>query len=275
MSAQRASLVILLTVLSLLAPLPGCADTPPPTAEPGEPASSPPAQVRHYTCEVVNVYPHDENAFTQGLLFHDGYLYESTGLRGRSSLRRVELESGEVLASTPLQDNHFGEGIALCRDRIMQLTWQSRVGLVYDLEGLTVVDSFTYESEGWGLTCDGMRLIMSDGSPRLYHRDAETFAVWSYVTVRDGATPVERLNELEFVNGMVYANVWRTDRIAIIDPTDGRVTGWIDLSGLLDTMQVTTQVDVLNGIAYDAAGDRLFVTGKLWPWLFEIRLVER
>ncbi len=275
MNTLRYPPVVLLAVLSLLSALPGCADAPPPTATPDQPPSSAPAQVRRYGYEVVNVYPHDENAFTQGLVFYDGHLYESTGLRGRSSLRKVELQTGTVLVSTPLHDNHFGEGLAVCQDRILQLTWQARVGFVYDPEGLTLVDSFTYESEGWGLTCDGVRLIMSDGSPRLYFRQPESFRVEYYVNVHDETTPVERLNELEFIDGMVYANVWQTDRIAIIDPADGLVTGWIDLSGLLDTMEVTARVDVLNGIAYDAAGDRLFVTGKLWPWLFEIRLVER
>jgi len=274
MSAHTYSLVVLLTTLSIFAPLPGCADAPPPTVKPDQPTSSVPDQVRQYGYEIVNVYPHDENAFTQGLVFYDGHLYESTGLRGRSSLRRVELQTGAVLASTPLHDNHFGEGLAVCQDRMLQLTWQARVGFVYDREKLTLIDSFTYEGEGWGLTCDGVRLIMSDGSPRLYFRHPETFKVEYYVNVHDKATPVEGINELEFINGKVYANVWQTDRIAIIDPEDGRVEGWIDLAGLLDTQPSATSVDVLNGIAYDAAGGRLFVTGKLWPWLFEIRLVE-
>lgn len=266
-----AALLLLATVITAFT---GCVGTPVPTEAPSDPSpSTPTARAGRYTYEVVNIYPHDPGAFTQGLIYQDGMLYESTGREGSSSLRRVRLETGEVLDRVALDDNLFGEGIALCGDQIVQLTWRSHVGFVYDRETLARVGTFTYETEGWGLTCDGTRLIMSDGTSRLYFRDPETLGVEHYVTVRDGAEEVGNLNELEYIDGLVYANVWPTDRIAVIDPADGRVAAWLDLSGLLETQQPTGRVDVLNGIAYDADGNRLFVTGKWWPWLFEIRLV--
>ena len=243
-------------------------------AEPSTTPAVTPSEVTYYSYEVVDVLPHDPTAFTQGLAYEDSVFYEGTGLNGRSSLRRVHPETGAVMQSVPLPNDYFGEGIAVCGDRLVQLTWRSGIGLVYDKHDLRLLDQFAYNSEGWGITCDGEHLIMSDGSARLYFRDPETFLVEYYVTVRDQGADVSRLNELEFVNGRIYANVWQTDSIAIIDPADGRVTGWLDLSGLLETQPVSGQVDVLNGIAWDAAGDRLFVTGKLWPWLFEIRLVK-
>ncbi len=223
---------------------------------------------------MVDAYPHDERAFTQGFTFEDGFLYEGTGLRGESSLRRVELETGVVVASVSLPDDCFGEGIAVCGDRIVQLTWKSRVGFAYDRSDLRLLRDFSFDTEGWGITFDGSRLIMSDGTSTLYCLDPETFEAEGHVDVRDRGAALTGLNELEFIDGLVYANVWPTDRIAMIDPVDGRVTGWLDLSGLLDSRPATGRVDVLNGIACDAAGDRLFVTGKWWPWLFEIRLVR-
>lgn len=254
--------VLLLTVVSVSS---GCSDT----AEPWTISS-----VGHYTYEVVNVYPHDQGAFTEGLAFENGILYEGTGLKGRSSLRTVDLETGAVTVSISLSDDLFGEGVAVVGDKIVQLTWKSHTGLVYDKRDLRPIREFAYDTEGWGLTYDGQQLIMSDGTATLYFLDPETFAVDRYVTVSDHGTDVTELNELEYIDGYVYANVWKTDRIAIIDPGDGGVTGWIDLTGLLASQQATKHVDVLNGIAYDIANDRLFVTGKLWPWLFEIRLVE-
>jgi glutamine cyclotransferase len=232
-----------------------------------------PSSVAYYTYEVVNAYPHDANAFTQGLALEDDVLYEGTGLRGRSSLRTIDLETGEVTQSTALPDELFGEGVAILEDTIVQLTWQSGVGRVYDKHELRLLREFTYDTEGWGITYDGTRLIMSDGTARLYFLDPATFTVECYVTVSDGNSAVTGLNELEFIDGKVYANVWPTNRIAIIDPADGRVTGWLDLSGLLASRPSTGHVDVLNGIAYDAANERLFVTGKLWPWLFEIKVI--
>jgi uncharacterized repeat protein (TIGR01451 family) len=226
-----------------------------------------------YTYTIVSAYPHDPDAFTQGLVYEDGVLYEGTGLRGRSTLRRVVLETGEVLQSYDLPSEYFGEGITIYGDRIIQLTWQSRVGFVYDKASFELLQEFTYPTEGWGMTYDGERLIMSDGTSTLYFWDPETLEEVGQVDVYDESGPVVKLNELEYIQGEVYANIWLTDSIAKIDPQTGRVTGWIDLTGLLDPGSVTQPVNVLNGIAYDPQNDRLFVTGKLWPALFEIDLV--
>ena len=228
-----------------------------------------------YDYEIVNAYPHDPAAFTQGLLYHDGVLLEGTGLYGESDVREVELETGKVLRQREIADRYFGEGIALWADRLIQLTWRSNVGFVYDRATFDRVDEFTYPTEGWGLTQDGERLIMSDGSSTLYFLDPDTYERSGSVNVHDDGEPIERLNELEYVDGTVYANVWQTDRIAIIGlDNNGRVKAWIDLSGLLDPEDRTPRTDVLNGIAYDAEGDRLFVTGKRWPKLFEIDVVR-
>lgn len=245
--------------------------TPSPTATPAATPTPGPAPV--YTYRIVNEYPHDPDAFTQGLVFEDGKFLEGTGLYGRSSLRRVTLETGEVLQIHELADQYFGEGIALFDDRIIQLTWKGGSGFVYDAESFERLGEFSYSTEGWGITHDGERLIMSDGSSNLYFWDPETFEEIGRVSVFDANGPVRRLNELEHIQGEVYANVWQTDTIARIDPATGRVTGWIDLTGLLPAEDRTQLVDVLNGIAYDAAGERLFVTGKLWPKVFEIGLV--
>lgn len=230
-------------------------------------------QPRMFTYTIVGTFPHDPAAYTQGLVFTDGVLYEGTGLRGRSTLRRVDLNTGAVLQSASLAPNLFGEGIAVVGNTIVQLTWQDRVGFVYDKATFGFQRQVTYATEGWGLTYDGTHLIMSDGTSTLYFRDPETFAILGQVTVQDADGPVTRLNELEYIRGEVYANVWRTDRIARIDPQTGHVVGWIDLSGLLPPEDRRQPVDVLNGIAYDAERDRLFVTGKLWPQVFEIQIV--
>jgi glutaminyl-peptide cyclotransferase len=226
------------------------------------------------TYQVVRSYPHDPEAFTQGLLYFDGVLYESTGLEGQSSLRKVRLENGEVLQIHRLDPRYFAEGIALWRDRIIQLTYTTEIGFVYDRETFKPLRTFTYKGEGWGLTHDGKRIIMSDGSSFLRFLDPETLEETGRVQVRDGKLPVEQVNELEFIKGEVFANIWGSDRIARIDPQSGRVNRWIDLTGLLDPREARN-VDVLNGIAYDAAKDRMFVTGKLWPRLFEIKVVAR
>lgn len=225
-----------------------------------------------YGYRVINEYPHDPAAFTQGLVYTDGVLYEGTGLRGQSSLREVALPTGVVIQQHNLEPQYFGEGVAILDDRIYQLTWQEHVGFIYDQETFDAQSEFAYPTEGWGLTTDGQRLIMSDGSQTLYMLDPATLQLTGRVEVRDGSQPVPRLNELEYVNGEVLANVWQTNHIARIDPTTGQVTGWIDLTGLLNPQDITQRVDVLNGIAYDQEGDRLFVTGKLWPKLFEIEL---
>jgi glutamine cyclotransferase len=245
------------------------------TAKPAPTGTAPteqaPAPVYGY--RIVNEYPHDPDAFTQGLVYEDGIFYEGTGLKGRSSLRKVALETGEVLQIHDLSPEYFGEGISVVGDRIWQLTWQEHVAFLYNKETFEELDTVSYPTEGWGLTYDGERLIMSDGTSTLYFRDPVTFDLLGQVQVHDNGSPVARLNELEYIDGLVFANVWQTNRIAIIDPADGRVTAWLDLTGLLDSSDVTRSVDVLNGIAYDAAGKRLFVTGKLWPKLFEIEIV--
>jgi len=235
----------------------------------GPPGSTP----LNYTYEVVNVYPHDGSAFTQGLVFEDGVLLEGTGLYGESTLRRVDLETGSPLQVYALPNEFFGEGITVFGGRIIQLTWQSNKGFVYDKDSFDLLQEFEYPTEGWGITHDGSRLIMSDGTATLYFLDPETFEEVGQVEVRDANTgPVTRLNELEFIDGSIYANIWTKDRIAIIDPQTGQVRGWVDLQGLRD-LEDTGIENVLNGIAYDAKDDRLFVTGKNWSHLFEIKLI--
>ena len=221
--------------------------------------------------QIVKIYPHDRAAFTQGLVFLDGIFYEGTGLNGRSSIRKVKVETGEVLKIQNLDAQYFGEGIAVVGDELIQLTWQSGIGFVYDKNSFERKRTFTYAGEGWGLTYDGTRLIMSDGTPSIRFLDPKTLKESGRLEVKDGRMPVDDINELEMVKGELFANVWSTDRIARIDPKTGQVLGWIDLTGILDPRD-RVKIDVLNGIAYDAAGDRLFVTGKQWPKLFEIRL---
>jgi glutamine cyclotransferase len=221
--------------------------------------------------EVVNVFPHDREAFTQGLVYRDGVLYESTGLKGRSSLRKVQLETGKVLQQTRIDARYFAEGLTDWGNRLVQLTWDTNVGFVYDVASFKQTGTFQYTGEGWGLTHDGTRLIMSDGTPTLRFLDPATFRVVGTLAVKDGTLPVEDLNELEYVEGEIYANVWTTDRIAVISPATGLVSRWINLAGLMPAAQTTGDA-VLNGIAYDPARQRLFVTGKLWPRLFEIRI---
>jgi len=224
---------------------------------------------RCYKYKVMNSYPHDQGAFTQGLVFEDGHLYEGTGLYGQSTLRKVDLESGTVSQRHNLPGNYFGEGITIFGNNIIQLTWKSRVGFVYDKASFMLLDQFDYLTEGWGITHDGKRLIMSDGTSTLHFLDPQTFKEAGRIEVFDTAGPVSRINELEYVKGQIYANIWLTDRIAMISPQTGKVTGWIELMGL----GPQTGDMVLNGIAYDSEADRLFVTGKLWPEIFEIELV--
>lgn len=226
-----------------------------------------------YSYEVVNTYPHDRRAYTQGLVYVDGVLYESTGLRGRSSLRRVELESGRVLERRTLLPPYFGEGLAVLGDKIYQLTWESGIGYVYDRESMQLVREFRYGIEGWGMTHDGESLIVSDGTSTLYFWDPETLLETRQLIVRDQGSRVENLNELELIDGEIYANIWMEDRIARISPETGKVLSWIDLSGLLERR--SGNEDVLNGIAWDEDQKRLFVTGKLWPKIFEIELVPK
>ena len=227
-----------------------------------------------YGYRVVATYPHDPGAFTQGLVFQEGALYEGTGLRGQSTLRKVDLETGTVLQLLALPDAYFGEGITTFEERIYQLTWQSNIGFIYDKENFERLGTFGYPTEGWGLTHDGERLIMSDGTAKVHFLDPETLEETAQIEVYDEQGPVTRLNELEYVGGEIYANVWQTDWIVRIDPENGRVLGWIDLKGLLSPEDHEQPVDVLNGIAYDAEDDRLFVTGKWWPKLFELELMR-
>jgi len=227
----------------------------------------------HYTYQILNMYPHDEDAFTQGLVFEDGVLYEGTGRYGQSTLRRVELETGNVTQLYSLPDQFFGEGITIFDDKIIQLTWQSGKGFVYDKNSFDLLQEFTYPTEGWGITHNGSALIMSAGNATLYFLDPETFQTIGQVEVYD-EEPVDFLNELEYIHGMVYANIWKQDKIAIINPQTGQVTGWIDLTGISDSENQNTY-NMLNGIAYDPNGDRLFVTGKMWSKLYEIELVPK
>ena len=225
--------------------------------------------------EVLHVYPHDRNAFTQGLFFKDGFLYEGTGLNGRSSIRKVRLETGEVLQKRDLSDEFFGEGITWWNNQLIQITWQSEQGFVYNFDTFAPEKRFTYTGEGWGLTRSDKEIIMSDGSPVLRFLNPQTLRETHRIRVTANGVPVEKLNELEWVEGEIYANIWESDRIARIDPKTGHVLGWIDLKGLLYFSDyVPNHTDVLNGIAYDAARRRLFVTGKHWPKLFEIRIVK-
>ncbi len=233
------------------------------------PANAPAANYRY---QIVNMWPHDSNAFTQGLIINDGKLLESTGQEGFSSLRRVELETGKILKKVDVPMPYFAEGITLLNGKIYQLTWQHQLGFIYDAQSLERAGEFKYTGEGWGLATDGKSLILSDGSNRLRFLDPSDFRVTRTITVQDGQTPVNELNELEFVQGQIYANVWHDNRIATIDPQSGRVTAWIDLKGLMPEGELQDPEAVLNGIAYDQANDKLYVTGKLWPRVFEIRV---
>ncbi|ATB27950.1 glutaminyl-peptide cyclotransferase [Melittangium boletus] len=225
--------------------------------------------------EVLQSWPHDPRAFTQGLVYRDGRLYEGTGLNGQSNLREVELETGRVLRRVNLESQHFGEGLAMLGDKLYQLTWRSHVGFIYDAKTFAPVGRFDYPTEGWGLTDDGTSLILSDGTSTLRFLDPTTFKVQRTLKVTDGGREISRLNELEYIHGEIYANQWGSDFLVRIDPATGQLKGWIDLTGLLPPEQRTGNEDVLNGIAYDAAQDRLLVTGKYWPRLFAIRAVPR
>jgi glutaminyl-peptide cyclotransferase len=234
------------------------------------------ATVPVYDYEVVHVYPHDPEAFTEGLFYLNGFLYESTGLEGHSSIRKVRLQTGEVLERHDIPGPYFGEGIVNWGSRLIELTWQSHVGFLYDLKTFKPLGDFHYEGEGWALTQDASQIFMSDGTSTLRVLNPKTLLPAGMIPVTLDGKPVERLNELEWVKGEIFANVWQTNWILRIDPRDGRVIGIVDMRGLLpaeDTVPGTT--DVLNGIAYDAKADRLFVTGKKWPKLFEIRLKPR
>ena len=227
-----------------------------------------------YGYRVVNIYPHDAGAFTQGLFFSGGFLYESTGCYGNSSLRQVEPATGELVKSCSLPAKHFGEGLTGWKGCLIQLTWRSQLAFVYDLESLRRLHTFAYSGEGWGITEDGSQLIMSNGSSRLSFRDPDTFEEIKTVEVCDRGAPVMNLNELEYIRGEIFANIWHSDQVARIDPATGEVLGWVDLTGLRNFFEQQRSVGVLNGIAYNARTNRIFITGKNWPKLFEIELLE-
>jgi glutamine cyclotransferase len=262
-------------------------EAPPPTAAPAtatagavsqaSPLAAPPApaSLRRYTYRVVNVFPHDPAAWTQGLVYADGVFYVGTGLTGQSSLRKVEPATGAVLQQHNLEEQYFGEGIALFGDKIYQLTWKNNFGFIYDKDTFAELGRFAYPTEGWGITHDGSQLIMSDGTPNLYFLDAQTLTETHRIAVTYQGQPLGRLNELEYFDGAIWANVWYTDALVRIDPATGVVTGVVDLRGLLSAAPPSaTPADILNGIAYDETTGRIFVTGKFWPAVFEIELVE-
>ena len=258
--------------------------TPTPTATLKPTSSATPSSTvivaMQYTYNIVNTYPHNINAFTEGLVYSDGYLYESTGLLedssgnilGSSSLRKEDLSTGNIIQQTTLPVQYFGEGMTIVNNKIIQLTWQTNIGFIYDKNTFTQIDNFTYPTEGWGLTYNGSTLIMSDGTDNLYFLNPTTFQRTGQVQVHDGSTSVVNINELEFVNGDIYANIWLTNKIAIISPQTGQVKAWIDLTGLPGPTNPNAD-SVLNGIAYDQQNNRLFVTGKEWPNLYQIKLI--
>lgn len=258
-----------LTTLLCLSLLTGCghSDQPVPMAPPATPNAT---GVPSLQWRVVNSYPHDPNAFTQGLLWHDGHLYEGTGLEGKSSVREVDLETGKVEKIEDVPNPIFGEGLALVKDRLYEITWKDGQCFVYDLNTFKPKTRFTYGGEGWGLTYDGTYLIQSDGTSKLTFRDPITFGARKSVNVTQDGQPVTNINELEYIDGTVWANIWQTDKIVLIDPQTGKVKAYLDMTGLLPVTDRKGTEDVLNGIAYDPKTKRIFVTGKLWPKLFQI-----
>jgi glutaminyl-peptide cyclotransferase len=228
-----------------------------------------------YTFEVVRQFPHDASAFTQGLAYHDGYLYEGTGIEGHSSLRQVRIETGDIIRRVELPPEFFGEGITVLENKVVQITWLSHTGFLYNLSDFHLLRRFSYVGEGWGVATNGRELFLSDGTSEIRVLDPHTFAERRRLRVHDGVTPVVELNELEWVEGELFANVWHTDRIARISPQTGAIVGWVDLAGILSPVYHLGPEAVLNGIAYDAKRKRLFVTGKLWPTIFEIKIIPK
>ena len=268
-------MLVLATVLALASCRRGGSETANVASIPASPVSdgtSATSPVARYTYEVVKAWPHDREAFTQGLVFRDGNFIESTGLNGRSTLREVQLESGRVLKQVTVPPEYFAEGVAVIGGDLFQLTWQNRKGFIYDVDTFQLRKEFTYEGEGWGLTTDGKSLILSDGTSQIRFIDPVTFSVTRTISVTMDGKPVDRLNELEYIRGQIFANVWQTDDVIRIDPATGIVRGVIDFSGLLAPQDRAPDTDVLNGIAYDAKNDRLFVSGKRWPRVFEVRV---
>jgi glutaminyl-peptide cyclotransferase len=263
-------------LLAGLIALTGCGEKPVsatsvPESDVGAAGSGRPA-IASYTYEVVKVWPHDRGAFTQGLVFRSGNFIESTGMNGESTLREVDVATGRVLKQLALAPIYFAEGLAVIGDQAFQLTWQNHKAFVYDADTFQLQKEFPYEGEGWGLTTDGRALILSDGTDRIRFIDPATFSVVRTIDVTAGERRVDRLNELEYIKGEIFANVWQTDDVVRIDPATGKVRGVINFSGLLPPQDRRADTDVLNGIAYDAKRDRLFITGKRWPHVYEVRL---
>ncbi len=235
----------------------------------------PETKPENYTYRVKKVYKHDVNAYTQGLFYHGGFLYEATGLKGESTVRKVKFETGEVVQSFAIPTDIFGEGIVLFDDKIIQLSWDSGRGFVYSFNDFKLLDEFSYSGEGWGICTDGDKLYMSDGSPAIRILDPTTYSETDRLEIYDNQGPVKNLNELEYIDGEIYANIYQYEKIARIDPATGKVLAYIDLDGILPMNDWVETTDVLNGIAYDKTGKRLFVTGKRWPKLFEIELIKK
>ena len=268
LAVAAGAVVIVAALLLVLRP-----DSPSTSAASRSTTAAPPGPApARYTFTVVNEYPHDPEAFTQGLIYRDGHLFESTGLNGRSSLRQVRLNTGEVVRRIDVDARHFAEGLVDWNSRLIQLTWQSNVGFVYALDTFALQQTFPYAGEGWGLTRDDRRLIMSDGSATLRFLDPDTLSETGRLAVTERGLPINNLNELEMVRGEIFANVWQTDEVVVIAPATGHVTARINFAGLRTRLDQTRPIDVFNGLAWDDAGGRLFVTGKLWPRLFEVRI---
>jgi len=268
---QIARFVLLMVVFSLILPVSFSCSPPDTSILPV--VTDPDSITLVYSYEIVNTFPHDPQAFTQGLIIYNSDLYEGTGLWGDSSIRKVDLETGEVLDIQSIPDNYFGEGITIFNNKMYQLTYRSRIGFIYDIDSFQKTGEFNYPTEGRGVTHNNEHLIMSDGSEVIRFLDPDTLNEVRHVSVYDENGPVNRINELEYIQGYIYANVWQTDRIAIIDEDTGKLVGWIDLAGILGSEYREQRVDVLNGIAFDSKNNRLFVTGKWWPVLFEIKIL--
>ncbi len=266
-------LLIILSACGSRPSLPG-AVYPSPVANQPQYSAGLKQNVLQFSYRVVKAYPHDVKAFTEGLVFAGGNLYESTGEYGQSSLRQVNIETGNIIRQYNLPGQYFGEGITVWQDTIIQLTWQSDTGFIYNKHNFALLGRFTYPMEGWGLTQDGSNLILSDGTPTIYFVDPGSFDIKRRITIHDSQGPVASINELEYINGFIFANIWKSPEIAIISPLTGQIMGWINLQGLLQTQVNIPNPEVLNGIAWDESTGRLFVTGKLWPYLFEIALVS-
>ncbi len=241
------------------------------TAAPSLPQFGP---IHFFKVRIVKKYPHDPEAYTQGLLYAKGFLYESTGLHGKSSLRKVELETGRIVKKYDLPSQYFGEGLTLWGGSLIQLTWKSETGFVYNAKSFKVEREFCYSGEGWGLTNDGKSLVMSNGTDELIFLDPAKLVKKRSLQVLDRGRPLRSLNELEYIKGEIFANIWHEDLVARISPKTGEVTGWIDMSDLRKELPPGSNADVLNGIAFDAQNNRIFVTGKLWPLLFEVEIIE-